>query len=201
MKINFRYLAVILVVPVVIITLWGFPKEPYTGFIADPVQSNLGAAESVLIKGDRGDVSLSLLAHYSIEAVVKSKNRQSDYAAQISKYDLALAWGTLNDPVIDSHISYGQSGRFYFYHWSPGITVSPDYIASHSANVHLIHSNSNVLRAIKGIDEDDHIRLEGFLVNANFKDGAWKTSLTRNDTGNGSCEILYVTDVEVFEHR
>lgn len=199
MKSNSRYLAVVLVVPLVIVAMLWLSKEPYTGFIADPVQSNLGAAETVLIKGDRGDVALSLLARYSIEAVVKSKNHQSDYAAQISKYDLALAWGTLNDPVIDSHISYGQNGRFYFYQWSPGTTVSPAYIASHSANVHLIHSSGNILRDIKGIGEDDHIRLEGFLVNANFKDGAWKTSLTRNDTGNGSCEILYVTDVEILD--
>lgn len=199
MEIKLRYLAAVFLVPLVIVALSWFSKEPYTGFIADPVQGNLGAAETVLIKGDQGDVALSLLARYSIEAVVKSKNHQSDYAAQISKYDLALAWGTLNDPVIDSHINYGQSGRFYFYHWSPGITVSPDYIASHSANVHLIHSSSYVLKDIKGIDENDHIRLEGFLVNANFKDGAWKTSLTRNDTGNGSCEILYVTEVENFD--
>jgi len=192
-------LAVAFVVPLVIVAMTWLSKEPFTGFIGDPVQSNLGGAETVIIKGDRGDVALSLLAHYSIEAVVKSKNHQSDYASQISKYDLALAWGTLNDPVIDAHISYGQSGRFYYYRWSEGTPVSPDYIASHSANVHVIHSNSYILKDIKGIDENDHIRLEGFLVNTNFKDGAWKTSLTRNDTGNGSCEILYVTNVEILD--
>jgi len=200
MKRFWRYLAIISVLPLVMVAMSWFSQEPYTGFIADPVQANLGGAEVMLLPVGDDYVQMSLLAKYSIEAVVKSKNGQSDYPSRISKYDLALAWGTLNDPDIDAHITYGQSGRFYFYRWSEGTPVSPEYIATHSANVHVIHSSQAVLKDIRALGRKDHIRLNGFLVNVNFQDGAWKTSLTRNDTGNGSCEIMYVTDIQVLEN-
>jgi len=198
MKSNWRYWAVVLVLPLVMVAMLWFSPEPYTGFIADPVQTNMGGAEVMLLPVEDDYVQMSLLAKYNIEAVVKGKNGQSDYPSQISKYDLALAWGTLNDPDIDAHITYGQSGRFYFYRWSEGTPVSPEYIASHSSNVHVIHSSKAVLKDIRAIGRNDHIRLTGFLVNVNFKEGAWKTSLTREDTGNGSCEIMYVTDVQIL---
>jgi hypothetical protein len=199
MKRWMRYLPLVFLIPVLVMVGFWWAREPYTGFIRDPVQTDLGGGQKVNITGEEGYVALTLLARYDIEAVVKSKNSQSDYPAQISKYDLALAWGTLNDAGIDSHITYGQTGRYYFYNWSEGTPVSPDYIARHSANVHLIHSSDRVLQQIRSIDKKDHVRLQGFLVNVNFKNGSWNTSLTRNDTGNGSCEIMYVTQVDSLD--
>ena len=40
------------------------------------------------------------------------------------------------------------------------------------------------------------IHLEGFLVDASRPDGwRWHTSMTRDDTGNGACELVYVESV------
>ena len=42
------------------------------------------------------------------------------------------------------------------------------------------------------------IRLEGFLVDASRPGGwHWNTSMTRNDTGAGACELIYVESVDV----
>jgi len=177
-------------------TLW--PSEPYTLYIADPVQNGLDGSQVINILGDEGYVSLSLLASYDIEAVVKSTNRMRDYSAQVSRYDFALAWGDLNREDIDDTISYAQGMRFYTYRWSAETTVSPAYIGSHSANVHIIHSDKNTLKKVRGIRKNDHIRLQGYLVQVNFPYGPWRSSLTRTDSGNGACEIMYVTDVQVL---
>jgi len=55
------------------------------------------------------------------------------------------------------------------------------------------------LKKIKNLNVNDHIKLIGYLVKVNFDNGTWESSLTRTDTGNGACEIMYVTDVEVLE--
>lgn len=192
------YLPTIFIIPLVLLvyTLW--PSEPYTLYIADPVQRGLDGSQVINILGDEGYVSLSLLASYDIEAVVKSTNRMRDYSAQVSRYDFALAWGDLNREDIDDTISYAQGMRFYTYRWSAETTVSPAYIGSHSANVHIIHSDKNILKKVGGIRKNDHIRLQGYLVQVNFPYGPWRSSLTRTDSGNGACEIMYVTDVQVL---
>jgi len=42
------------------------------------------------------------------------------------------------------------------------------------------------------------VALDGYLVDANRADGwHWRTSLTRDDTGDGACELFYVTSVDV----
>ncbi len=173
--------------------------EPYQGNIAEPVQKNLTRAEAITITGETEDVELTLLAEYEIGGVVKGKKQYSDYPSQVSKYDIALAWGDLNKKDYDEHIRYSQSGRWYYYRYSGNCMASREYISNHSANVHLIHQDKDVLNKIKKIRKNEYVRLEGYLVNVNFKDGPWKTSLSRNDTGNGACEIMYVTDITLIE--
>jgi hypothetical protein len=40
--------------------------------------------------------------------------------------------------------------------------------------------------------------LRGYLIDANRDDGfSWHTSLTREDTGDGACELMWVEAVEL----
>jgi hypothetical protein len=46
------------------------------------------------------------------------------------------------------------------------------------------------------VDEGDVIQIRGYLVSIAGPDGErWKSSLSRNDTGGGSCELLYATEL------
>jgi hypothetical protein len=47
----------------------------------------------------------------------------------------------------------------------------------------------------------DHIRLKGMLVTySNPANGFFRgTSTTRNDTGNGACETIFITDFELVK--
>jgi hypothetical protein len=67
---------------------------------------------------------------------------------------------------------------------------------------HLIPASSAIARRIQAIHVGDQIRMTGLLVDYTVtRDGQTiftrRTSLTRSDTGNGACEILYVTDLAV----
>lgn len=192
-----KFLLIGYVIAAVLLVSSLIAAEPYQGYIPDPVQTNLAEAGTITVAGEEGDVELSLLAEYAIEGVVKSKKKYSDYPAQVARYDFALAWGDLNKEEIDEYIKYSQSGRWCHYRYSLECPVNQEYISSHSANVHLIHKDEDILNKIKRVRKNEYVQLKGYLVNVNFKDGPWKSSLTRTDTGNGACEIMYVTNIAV----
>jgi len=172
--------------------------HPYTGpaLIEDPVQVLLSQPETTLYEGREGPVSLVLLASYEIKAAVKSIHRySSDYSSQVSPVDLVLAWGKLNQPAIDSQISYRQSNRWYYFQFSPACPVDGAYIQAHSANVHLIPADDNIRRQLNGLRRNDTVQISGYLVAVQFTPGEWRSSLSREDSGDGACEIIYVTAI------
>jgi hypothetical protein len=71
-------------------------------------------------------------------------------------------------------------------------------IETQSANMHMIPADSRIEKTLKSIRPGQKIRLSGDLVEANASDGwHWKSSLTREDTGNGACEVIYVKSISV----
>ncbi len=171
----------------------------YQEIIPNPVQVNIQKSEITYVSTEGTNIPIVLLADYAVEGVIKSKLKYSDYPSRVAQYDVAIAWGNLNEKEIDKHIRYSQSGRWYYYNFDRDVSVSLSYIAEHSANVHLISKDQLVLKKIENLNKNDHIKLKGYLVNVKFDNGIWSSSLTRTDTGNGACEIMYVTDVEVIE--
>ena len=182
------------------VLIWAAAYHPYRGpdTIDPPEQINLMPTESIMVEGRSGPIKLELLAEYRITAAVKSrKNYQTDAASRISPTDLVLAWGTLNQPKIDQHIRYRQSGRWYYFQYDSDCPVSQSYIQQHSANVHIIPADRTTSAAVKRLRKNDTVSLEGYLVSALLDQGSWTSSLTRQDSGSGSCEILYVTRVTI----
>jgi hypothetical protein len=172
--------------------------NPYTGpaLIEVPVQVLLSQPESTIYEGRDGPVNLVFLASYEIKAAVKSIHRySSDYSSQVSPIDLVLAWGTLNQPAIDSQIRYRQSNRWYYFQYSPECPVDVSYIQAHSANVHLIPADDNIRRQLNNLRRNDTVQLSGYLVAVQFAPGEWRSSLSREDSGDGACEIIYVTAI------
>ncbi len=175
-------------------------RNPYTGpdLIGDPIQSTLSMTDTITYSGRDGPVQIVFLADYEIAAAVKNRREYtSDGAAQVSPLDLVLAWGEMNKPEVDSHIRYSQYGRWYEMRFDTDSPVSRDYILEHSANVHMIPADDRIASRLDRIRVNDHVTLRGKLVKVVFKEGTWTSSLTRLDTGDGACEILYVTRVEI----
>jgi hypothetical protein len=169
----------------------------YQGNIDPPVQTELIPPEKLLIEGDEGEVAIRLLAEYKLKGVVKAKKKYNDYPSQISKYDIAIAWGDLNKEEYDEHIKYKQGSRWYYYNYSRDFPKDGSFIVKNSANVHLVHSSEEILDDLKKIRKNDYVSIEGYLMEAIFPNGPWRSSLSRTDTGNGACEILYVIKVDI----
>ncbi len=161
-----------------------------------PVQQQHTMPEVIIHQGKKGPVQIRLLADFQITAVVKSKQRYvSDTASQVSPLDLVLAWGEMNQATIDRQISYSQANRWYHVCYPASLAISSTYLTENTANVHLIPASPEIESQLHRIRVQDLITLEGYLVEVTFEEGTWTSSLSRSDTGDGACEILYVRRV------
>ena len=139
------------------------------------------------------------LAGFSVEARVLSRE---DYRlgreAELSPTDLALGWGRMRDDDVLSRLDISQSGRWYQYAWRGEPPLPPQEIVRSSANMHMIPANRAVADALHAVHRDDRVRIDGWLVEADAPDGwRWRSSLTREDSGNGACEVVYVCALAV----
>lgn len=161
---------------------------------AEPTQRDIAATGPIRV----GKYTLTPRAEFGVTARVLSSERyRFDSMADLIPRDIALGWGPMSDSSLIANIDISQSGRFYF--WRPRETqshapmASLEMIAASSANMHLIPANANVARLIDRARVGHIIELHGQLVDVRADNG-WQinTSLSRNDTGAGACEIIYV---------
>lgn len=139
------------------------------------------------------DYTLTPLADFSIEARVLAKESYTfDRGAKLSPIDLALGWGPMSDSGVLSQIRISQSNRFYYWHVDQ-FPIPRQAIETHSANMHMIPADDAIEAQLKDVHVGQLVKIEGYLVQANAKDGFyWKSSLTRQDTGAGACELVFV---------
>jgi hypothetical protein len=138
------------------------------------------------------------LAAFSIEArVLSTEKYRLGRESEISPVDFALGWGAMSDSAVLDRIDISQRGRFYFWHVDE-FPIPREEIESHSANMHMIPANASVARRLKEIRPGQVVRLQGYLVAISADDGwKWRSSLSRTDTGNGACELVWVESVEI----
>jgi hypothetical protein len=68
------------------------------------------------------------------------------------------------------------------------------------SNNHLLTDDSRIRKKIKQVRIGDQVRIRGWLVNYSNNEGYSRgTSTTRNDTGNGACETIYLKDFEILQ--
>ncbi len=140
----------------------------------------------------RDGFSLSRLAQYRIRARVLSTKRYRDQNARLAPIDMALGWGPMSDTSVLTSLDVSQGNRLYFVEWKETPPLPEQTLQVHSANVHLIPANKEVGAFLSKVKEGALVDFRGALVEARKDHFRWRSSLRRDDTGNGSCEILYV---------
>ncbi len=158
-----------------------------------PVQVNL--EDAAVIEHD--GFALIPLAQFSVNARVLSReDYRFDAESALSPMDLALGWGRMSDSAVLEKLDISQSVRFFSYRWADVPPLPPQEIVESSSNMHLVPANSTVARQLKKVRKGDVVQIEGFLIEARREGGwHWRSSLTRQDSGAGACELVYVTSV------
>jgi hypothetical protein len=174
------------------------PAAPALIATAVPLQENLPPMEPMLRKDG---FRMTPLARFNLTArVLSHKTYCCGGADKLAPVDIAFGWGRMTrDPVLAS-LEITQGGRFYHYRWQGNPPIPPHEIVASSANMHLIPSSPAIERTLREVRPGQTVTLAGFLVRAeNDRGFVWMSSLSREDTGNGACELIWVTGVDVRE--
>ena len=142
--------------------------------------------------------TLHPLAKFSLTARVLSRDDYHfDAEADLSPTDLAFGWGPMSDSAVLRGIDISQSGRFYYWQVRK-FPIPRRAIETHSANMHMIPANALAAYELKHVRVGDVVTLDGFLVEADKPGGwRWRSSMTRDDTGDGACELVYLQDLSI----
>lgn len=143
-----------------------------------------------------GEYAVTPQVSFDIEArVLSTEKYHVGIDAKLSPIDFAVGWGDMSNSAVLKHFRISQGGRFF--------TVYPDgqvdlaTALGGAANMHLIPATTRIRDQLKGTRVGSIVRLRGQLVNIAGPNGyAWNTSLTREDTGAGACEVFYVESID-----
>ena len=163
---------------------------------SDPEQINLPSDTPAF---EQGTFHLKPLAVFSIDArVLHRKVYRYDNQAALVPVDLALGWGPMSDQRVLDQLSISQSGRFYWYQYRQP-PIPKEQIISHSTNVHIIPATLAIASRCKSLRAGSLIHLSGDLVEATGPGiGSWRSSLSRTDSGNGACELMWVKEMSTL---
>lgn len=145
------------------------------------------------------EYTISPLQGFQLDArILAREDYYLDRGAKLSPTDLALGWGPMANPEVLRHISISQGNRWYFWR-AKQMPIARRQIETHSANMHLIPANPAVAGTLAQLKAGQQIRLAGQLVRVDADDGFnWVSSLSREDTGNGACELIWVEQLVVL---
>lgn len=117
--------------------------------------------------------------------------------------DLCLVWGDNTENDLYRRFDY-KHGEFTCYYQTKDMEAYKEFNNTQLSNNHLIPANDKIYKKIKNTSISDQVRIKGYLVENNITSpegltGQRGTSISRNDTGNGACEQIYVEEYEIIK--
>lgn len=168
----------------------------------DPIQEPPTDKAPLRLSKGGWECTLTPLATYTLRGVVLHReNYSSGWNGALSPCDVAMAWGPLVAGQLWRKVSWSQTSRWYFWEYDSDFPYDETFVARYSCNAHILPANKNLARAARGLGSGDTAELVGELVSVDAKRGletaSWSSSTTRQDTGDGSCEVLYLRRLKV----
>ena len=189
-----------LLVALVFVAIWHHAHRPIAhapGILVEAAPTQ-AAIDGNVASWQKAGATIKPLATFSISARVLSRaDYHWDQQAALVPVDLALGWGRMSDSAILEKVDVSQSGRFYYWRVREFPIPEHEIIAS-SANMHLIAADRTIEREIARARIGDIVSFDGYLVEADSSAGGrWVSSLTRNDSGPGACELVWVEHFDI----
>jgi hypothetical protein len=168
----------------------------------DPAQEAPAETMGLHVSSGGWDCTLTPLAAYTLRGVVLGReNYYSGWNTSLSPCDVAMAWGPLTSGKLWKRLSWSQTGRWYYWEYDSDFPYDNTFVGRYSSNTHIIPANANLSRAVRNLGKGDIAELVGELVRVEGKRGeqtvSWASSQSRQDTGDGSCEVLYLRRLKV----
>ncbi|OVE81870.1 hypothetical protein BVY03_02535 [bacterium K02(2017)] len=113
--------------------------------------------------------------------------------------DLCIIWG---DNVKDddyTQVEYWSGTWTCYFRWYEN-KINFDH--QKLSNNHILPDNPEVAQVLKNAKRGDQVHFEGYLVNYSILGNGGSersSSITRTDTGNHACEVVYVKNFEIIQ--
>jgi hypothetical protein len=147
------------------------------------------------------------LAEYEISGLIVTHNNISSItdayhtSKSVDFRDVCVVWG--------SNVGSGAFQRFKFWSepWTCYFQTKPGHESAslnerEISNNHLLTNDSAIRKLINSVSIGDQIRLKGKLISywpEGYSELERRSSMTRSDTGNGACEVMWVEEAEVLK--
>lgn len=189
--------------------LWSVDLGTNTGsynlnedILPEPKQKNL-AKSTINIEKDGIIYEITKLATYDITARVLNTNfYNSGTLDKLAHRDLALAWGRTALNKYAKHITFSdflRPDRVMIFKYDSFLVdeIGTSELNTTTSNNHIITSTDELKSQLLKIEIGNVVRIKGYLVHVEGNDGSvWgPSSLTRDDTGDGACEIIYAKEI------
>ncbi len=169
---------------------------------------------------NHNEIEIIPQAHYELSGSVVTSNHvfifTNNFFDSAALYDLGASWGKMADKkfynkYFSSYSSKNEATGSRIL-WTEFKTrnrpVTLEYATSHWSHSHIVPANRNIMAAMLKLKDWDKVKIEGELVDMKYyrkyyRDVLeYRTSLSRTDDeqsnrGNGSCETIYVTSVQI----
>jgi len=158
------------------------------------------------------EVQIIPMAEYSISGKMVASNHFFWYRSTFDRVvllDIGLAWGNLSPKNLLQHY-FKFTSKKVLYNGGRALSTkildkklpySINYIKSHESHTHVIPANGNILSALLKVKKYESVKMDGLLVDVVTHTKHYKGSLSRDDyakgRGDGSCELMYVTKVQI----
>ncbi len=184
------------------------PEDIYTQLYREPLQTQENVPPPFKVKKNKLTYVVTPLFNYELYGLVVSQHR-SDSLLDLSHRrwqdylnikDLCVVWGR--------NIRSGVYRKMKF--WNRDFTCMcefPDgetaalFSGSHLANNHILCADDELSRRILNARPGDQIYFKGYLVSYSQPANQFTrgSSTVRDDSGNGACETVFVTDFSILQ--
>jgi len=172
----------------------------------DPVQTE-AAAEPFTV--DKGGITytVSPLYEYELQGMVVTTHNAGSFLDishgrwkdKLNIRDVCVIWGENARSGVYESMKF-SSGDFTCRFRTRDLETFRAFNQAQMSNNHLLARDEAVARAIMSARRGDQVRLSGFLSEYAHDGGFHRgTSTTREDTGDGACETIYVTEFEILQ--
>lgn len=161
------------------------------------------------VRAGEVDYRIEPVADYDITGLIMSRHdsdtwwdsfhaRTNDH---LNVADLCVIWGANASDGAYRHMAFFNTQWTCHVKYPYGVPVGPQHLRALSNN-HLLTHSADIAERIRGLRVGDQVRLRGQLVvykhnvGMNYERG---TSLSRDDTGNGACETLFVNRLDLLQ--
>jgi hypothetical protein len=192
-----------------LVSRWPSRSEISPEVYREPLQTETHfSAFSFDLKGKRYTVTPKFA--YEIRGIVVSCHDAKEafdyyhekWGDDLNVNDLCLVWGENVKNEVWRWMRF-KSGSWtcYFEYGAEAGKARRVFREDGISNNHLLARDADLAGRLRRLHRGDQVCIKGYLVEYSHSNGAFHrgTSVSRTDTGNGACETIFVTDLEILK--